>query len=258
MSTIDELLEDLNSGIIYIIEATHRKVRMNLVKSRAETTSLDEGVDLVIRTRSRYADFVLLPKRPSAPPFTDRIAEMPTSYAPDHPYFLRREWLQWPTRSLQEIVGLTIHHTLSHSPLATAQYITRPRANGGKGYPTTQYHYWVSQSDGCPIFHLVDDSLQVWHDQTGAYPTTLSIGMAGRLHEQRPPDAQIKAVAGLVAWLMKEYDIAEEDVMGHVDRWSSTVCPGWYAEGIAELSGVWKRDFCIAAREAVDALGETP
>lgn len=253
ISEIDELLESLNSGIVYVIEATHRRVRMNLVKGGAGTTEMDEGVDLAILTRSRYADFVLLPEKPSVD-IIDRIAEMPTNYAPDHPYFIQRSWSQWPTRSLMEITGLTIHHTCSHSPLATAQWITKSQANGGKGYPTTQYHYWISQADSCPIYHLVDDSLQVWHDQTGAFPTALSIGMAGRLHEVRPPDEQIEAVARLVAWLMREYNIPEEEVQGHADRYSGTVCPGWYDGGIAAPSGVWKRDFCIAAREAVEAL----
>ena len=158
-------------------------------------------------------------------PYIDRTDEMPINLMPFHADFVRNfpGRNMWPLRSLADITGITIHHTLSHSPLATANYCTR-----GKGYPTTQYHYWVSSGDACPRYLLVDPALAMWHDHTGAHPTTLSVGMAGSLHIAKPPREQIEAAATLVAWLMDEYDVPISQVQGHCDRYAGTVCPGWY------------------------------
>ena len=184
------------------------------------------------------------------PPWTDRVAEMPVNHTPDQQYLVARGWTWWPVRGEGDcpaaVTGLTIHHTMSHSPLATARYCTKSRAAGGKGCPTIQYHYWVSAGDGCPVYLLVDPRWALWHDHTGTYQTTLSIGMAGSLHKQRPPDEQIVATARLCAYLMDVHGILVGEVRGHTDRAKEagvgTVCPGWYTAG-------WAADFYAALRE---------
>ena len=182
-------------------------------------------------------------------PFVDRSVDMPINWRPDHPYLVQRKWLFWPTRE-SAVTGITIHHTMSHSPLATAQYCTRPQAQGGKGYPSVQYHFWVSQGDGCPIYLLAPVEWQLWHDCTGAYQTTISVGMAGSLHLQRPPDEQLEATARLVAWLMRKYDVRAVAVRGHKERYAGTVCPGWDDTGIARPSGLWRPAFYEALNDA--------
>jgi hypothetical protein len=161
-------------------------------------------------------------------PFIDRTAEMPVNLRPFHRDFVRafpgRD--MWPMRGPDDATGITIHHTLSHSPAATARYCTQ-----AKGYPTVQYHYWVSADDGCPVYLLADPALALWHDHTGAHPTTLSVGMAGSLHLAQPPREQIEALVRLVAWLIKAHDVPIAQVQGHVDRFSGTVCPGWGQTG---------------------------
>lgn len=176
------------------------------------------------------------PTEPPKPaiPFTSRVDEMPTNSNPDHPYILERGWFGWPTSD--DIRGITIHHTMSHSPLAIAQYCTRPQSKGGKGYPTTQYHYWVSADDGCPVWQLVEDDVRLWHDHTGAMQHNLSVGMAGRLHEAPPPQEQIEAAARLVLWLVDKYDFGPGAIAGHCSRYAGTVCPGWDEAG-------WKTAF---------------
>lgn len=178
----------------------------------------------------------------------DRVSDMPINDKPFHPDFVRNFGREafWPIRGEsiavygrirtmpEKVTGITIHHTLSHSPLATARYCTAT-----KGYPTTQYHYWVSQSDGCPIYQLAEDKWALWHDHTGTFQTTLSVGMAGALHLKRPPDEQIEAAARLCAWLMKRYSLDILGVTGHHERAAGvvgTVCPGWHSTG-------WKEDF---------------
>ena len=141
----------------------------------------------------------------------------------------------WPTRGEGDLTGITIHHTLSHSPTATAKYCT-----ASKGYPTTQYHYWIAADDGCPVWQLVDPALMLWHDHTGPRQKTLSIGMAGRLHVGKPPEEQLAALVRLVKWLMEEHGIGQDEVQGHIDRAKrvgvGTVCPGWDAAD-------WRGDF---------------
>jgi N-acetyl-anhydromuramyl-L-alanine amidase AmpD len=85
---------------------------------------------------------------------------------------------------------------------------------------------------------LVNPEVALWHDHTGTLQTTLSIGMAGKLHLAPPPAVQIEATVRLVRWLMAEYDISVDQVCGHTDRARRvrTVCPGWD-------SANWRNDF---------------
>jgi hypothetical protein len=165
----------------------------------------------------------------ASPLFTDRINEMARS---DHPFnadITRLGLFDWPV--LTEVTGVTIHHTMSHSPEATARYCVNT-----KGHATIQYHFWVSAGDGCPVWQLVELDRAIWHDHTGAHldgRATLSVGLAGSLHIAKPPDEQLQAAARLVVWLMDEYDLPREQVQGHCDRAGAgvTVCPGWYEAG---------------------------
>jgi len=148
----------------------------------------------------------------------------------------------WPTR--MEVTGVTIHHTLSHSPTATAGYITR-----SKGYPTTQYSYWVSADDGCPVYWCLADHVACWHDHTGRLQTTMSVGMAGSLHKVAPSIEQMEACAKLCKVLMDRYHFGVDQVQGHNDRAKlvkpkpvRTDCPGWDAAG-------WRNAFYAILRE---------
>jgi len=169
------------------------------------------------------AMYVPRPEEPEPPPFTSRIAEMPINPTPTHPSFIERGWTDWPRRHVSSLTGITIHHTMSHSPVALARYCTGP-----KGLPSIQYHFWVSAGDGCPVWQLVPLPLAIWHDHTGANPTTVSVGLAGRLHEHTPPLEQLQAAVRLCRWLMREHGLVIEDTLGHMDRApaGTTVCSG--------------------------------
>ncbi len=65
--------------------------------------------------------------------------------------------------------------------------------------------------------------------------------------DQVPTPAQLRSAAHLAAWLMQEYKVPLERVMGHRDVWpKSTVCPGehwktgrqWYADLVEEIQAV--------------------
>ena len=66
----------------------------------------------------------------------------------------------------------------------------------------------------------------IWHDNTGAYQTTLSIGMAGHLDTSKPPLEQLESTMILIRYLCGEYNIPKGEVKGHKDHWP-TKCPGW-------------------------------
>jgi len=182
-------------------------------------------------------------------PFTDRTSEMPTNPNPDHPDMAVRQWHWWRLRSLAKITGITIHHTLSHSPVALAKWITMPCSEGGKGYPTTQYAFWVSAGDGCPVWKLADLSWAIWHDHTGPLPRTISVGMAGALHVNSPPVEQMIATAKLCVYLADRFGFWIEQVQGHDERaWNAsrvkTVCPGWHAaKWFDEFHSILKAEF---------------
>lgn len=176
------------------------------------------------------------------PLWEDIRADLPRNLSPEAP--ARGHW--W-VRDAAQIDGITLHHTMTNNLEATAQYCTRPRAQGGKGYPTTQYAFWVA-ADG-QVFYCVDVTEGMWHDHCGDKNTHISIGMAGRLDIAPPPDAQLQATARLVAHLMRTYGILVERVAGHND-WAlrcagiQTICPGWDVAG-------WRNAFYAALENLV-------
>jgi hypothetical protein len=137
----------------------------------------------------------------------------------------------WWKRRLEQITGLTFHHTLSGSPHATARhYVTK---EGGR--PTIPYHLWVTEIG--EILWCLDFEHACWHDHTGHTNKNLSVGLAGSLHLYRPPDVQLDAAASVARWALDCPDlrITLAKIKGHCD-YVSTQCPGWNAPA----SGRWK------------------
>jgi hypothetical protein len=177
---------------------------------------------------------------PTAPIITDLRATMPYNSSPDEPWLKQRNRTDWWLRRPDQIGRITIHHIGSNaSAQQVADYITRPRANGGKGLPRTQYHYHITPTG--EILYLLDLAFGPWHDSGSDQNTGISIGMGGALHLRKPPLAQLKATVDLTAWLMAEFAIPPEMVNGH-DEWArhfvgkGTQCPGWTQAG-------WRGDF---------------
>jgi len=250
MDKIDQFLQSLNGGML-MLSAEHARVEAYTVRIQAERALDDAESDFAILTPTRCYKCAYCEPELKA---IDRRADMPHNPIPDHPDFLRAFGTasDWPVRDVKNITGLTIHHTLSDNPLGTFQWITRPRANGGKGYPRGQYHYWISRGEGAPISHLLDDTVQCWHDHTGTYQKTLSIGMAGRHDYTLPPEEQLWNTARLCWYLIRKLGLTVDDVEGHTDRSNGiTACPGWYARPGGE-GHTWRRDFDIALQCAAD------
>lgn len=148
------------------------------------------------------------------PPYDDIVDQMPVNSHPTAPE-------AWWAREPGQIKGITIHHTLSHSPEATARYVIEK-----KGRPTLPYHFWVTAEGDCWL--CVPLRYGMWHDHTGHRNVNISVGMAGQLHKVAPTPVQMEATVRLVRYLMAEYEIPLENVQGHNDR-HATICPGWDA-----------------------------
>jgi hypothetical protein len=163
----------------------------------------------------------------------DISGELATNPGPYVNYYLKRDGGWWQRR-LDQIDAVTIHHTLSDSPHATAaHYVARD-------HPTLPYTLWVTQ-DG-QILKCVDLTDGLWHDHTGHANTHLSVGLAGTLHLYHPAEVQLEAVARLCAWAIKSDELPSvtgiEQVKGHQD-YIATICPGWSSNA----SGRWKAEF---------------
>jgi len=137
----------------------------------------------------------------------------------------------WWQRCLGQIDGVTIHHTLSHSPHQTAAYYVTK----GGGRPSIPYHFWITETGEVLLCLALTEGC--WHDHTGHRNTHVSVGLAGRLHERRPTEVQLGAAVRVTRWLVHHpgMRVTRERVKGHCD-YARTVCPGWNAVG-------WQQDF---------------
>lgn len=186
------------------------------------------------------------------PPWVDVRDQMPVNLKPDEPWLVEQGRTGWWQRTLGQIDGITLHHTMTHNLLACASYITRARAQGGKGYPTTQYAFWV-QADGV-IKYCVDLTQAPWHDHCGDENTHIAVGIAGEWDAESPPRVQLEATARLCAYLMRTLAIPLANVEGHRE-WSHryqgkpmTTCPGW-------LPGGWRDAFFALLQAEVNPAG---
>jgi len=155
--------------------------------------------------------------------------------------YLQQDGGWWP-RSLPQIDGVTIHHTLSDSPHATAQHYV----NKDGGRPSIPYTVWISQTG--EILLCVPLTEGLWHDHTGHENTHLSVGLAGQLHLHHPADVQLEAAVKVCKWAVETLPgvTSADQVKGHRD-FAQTICPGWQASD----SGYWRDDFYAALRRAL-------
>lgn len=187
-----------------------------------------------------------------APAWTDIRERLPVNQAPDEAWMVANGVTDWWVRAPEQIDGITIHHVASNgNPYVTANYITKPVKNGGKGLPRTQYNFWIEPSG--EIIYCLDLRYGPWHDNCGHRNTHVSIALNGALHKTRPTQAALTAAARLAAWLMTEYGIEIANVSGH-NEWAMrclgltknfTQCPGW-----TSMPPFWKTDFFAALQEA--------
>ena len=237
MTLVSELFSDWNGGLARLV-TTHYELSAHLARiggtTGDEKARLNElGIDIALVTREGTAYLKALSGRfiPDEP-FKDIINELARN--DNCPGSLEDGWWQ---RTLDQIVGLTLHHTLSDSPHEFSKvYI---RKDGGR--PSVPYTIWVTQTGEALLCNPLEDGC--WHDHTGHKNVNLSVGLAGRLHELHPAQVQLEAAARVVKWAVEhpKMNITMDKVLGHMDVGTykgRTQCPGWDSEA----SGYWKDD----------------
>jgi N-acetyl-anhydromuramyl-L-alanine amidase AmpD len=124
------------------------------------------------------------------------------------------------TRRLADIQHLIIHHS-AVAPTAGPQRIADYHVSK-LDWPGIGYHYVVGD-DG--TLYQTNALETVSYHAVDANPTGVGICFLGSFMKQVPPQAQLRAGAHLVAWLMQELGLSLGAVKGHQEV-VDTRCPG--------------------------------
>jgi len=169
MSTIAELFRDLNGGLVHL-KTEHQALAANVLRVDGtpgpDVYMLSEaGADFALLTLEGRAYFEVLDAEPWDKNIIDELARNDSC-----PGLLANGWWQ---RTLNQIAGLTFHHTLSDSPHATASYYVKK----GGGRPSLPYTIWVSQTGEILLCNRLEEGC--WHNHQGHKNKQLSVGLAG-------------------------------------------------------------------------------
>jgi hypothetical protein len=144
--------------------------------------------------------------KPAIQDMVDKLAKHPTK--------------TYGTRPLSDINKLVVHHSAvppSVGPGRIADYHVEKL-----DWPGVGYHFFVGE-DG--ILYQGNKLQTVSFHAVQANPTGVGICFLGSFMKKTPPEAQLRAGAHLLAWLMQELDVALDDVIGHKEV-LATACPG--------------------------------
>jgi N-acetyl-anhydromuramyl-L-alanine amidase AmpD len=156
----------------------------------------------------------------------------------------------YPNRTVP-ITTIAIHHTDTRKTTTVqqiAQYHVYGVRNDAKGnvikaqWPGIGYHFVIAP-DGT-IYQCQREQTQSYHVGGSNNRVCLGVSFIGRFMrlgydgkpqaaaDQVPTEAQLRSGGRLVAWLMQEFDIPIEKVMGHRNVVGGyTACPGEHWEG---------------------------
>lgn len=232
MNQVERLFSDWNSGLV-TLRSSHFELGAQVTNAFGtpgpdvfRLAELDADLALVSLYGTAYLKALWKPKD-----IIDELARKESGC----PGVLENGWWQ---RTLDQITGLTFHHTCSDSPHAMASWYIKK----GGGRPSIPYSLWITQTGEVFLCNPLTDGC--WHDHTGHKNVNLSVGLAGTLHKYRPAQVQLEAAAQVVKWAVRHprMHITLESVKGHMDVGTckgKTECPGWESAA----SDFWKDDF---------------
>jgi hypothetical protein len=132
---------------------------------------------------------------------------------------------QFETRSLGQIQRIIIHHTAIPAQIGADRI-----ANYGvekKGWPAIKYHYFIS---GEALIQQTNE-LTTLSTHAGPYSSiSIGIGFAGDFTNTIPTPAQIDSGARLIAWLLPQFGLSVQDVVGYKEL-INTQSPGAQWDG---------------------------
>jgi N-acetyl-anhydromuramyl-L-alanine amidase AmpD len=171
-----------------------------------------------------------LASQPATPSvITPPVAAPPTITPPARPtppiqnitnQLMRAPNQTFPTRSLNEIQLIVIHHT-AVAPTVGADRIAAHRVEK-QGWPGIGYHYFIT-GDG-QIQQTNELTTEATH--AGSYNTAaIGVCFAGDFTSVAPSAAQIEAGAQLLAYLIRQFNLSLDMVRGYKDL-VNTQSPG--------------------------------
>jgi hypothetical protein len=124
------------------------------------------------------------------------------------------------------VARLTVHHSavaLASNTAAPARLRSHQAFHLASGWADLAYHFAIDAHGhvyyGRPVAYRTDTFTD--YDTTGHFQVMLE----GNFDEQPVPEAQIAALADLLAWAAQRYDAGLGTIAGHRD-YAATACPG--------------------------------
>ena len=171
---------------------------------------------------------VIPPGAVPTPPIHDIMADLP-----------QHESQRWPTREVSDIRRIVVHHTLS-DPMTPPHDLAQQAVDQNK--PGMPYHFLVS-GDGTiyqtqPLSRIVRQNMSRSINET-INADSIAVALAGDFRRDRdvePSEAQRKAAAALIAWLISQQrlgSIVTQIVFGRKELGEHVISPGdQWDEGI--------------------------
>jgi hypothetical protein len=135
------------------------------------------------------------------------------------------------------ITHVTLHHTGDAQPLRPQDDVAA-KLRGLQSWGAAERNWW-----DVPYHYLLDLDGKVfegrdWHfmgETNTAYDPGghFLISMIGNYEKQEPSPAQLAAIADLMAWALKEFDLPLERIGGHYN-YATTGCPGTHLKKYLE------------------------
>lgn len=141
------------------------------------------------------------------------------------------------------ITHVTLHHVGSAQPLRPEDDPTA-KLRGLQAWGASDRNWW-----DVPYHFLIDLSGRVYEGRDWRYMGETNtaynpsghflISVIGNYGLQEPTQAQIDAIAGLMAWAVERFDVPLDRIGGHYD-YAETSCPGQHLRALLE-DGTFRR-----------------
>ncbi|MEA3334717.1 MAG: N-acetylmuramoyl-L-alanine amidase [Chloroflexota bacterium] len=186
-----------------------------LTDQASEATSLRQEVSRLTREVSRLETTVqtLVAGDVPRPAMTDLRASLAT-----HPT------AQYPTRPLDDIRQIIIHHTATRSNIPPEQVA---QFQVSQGFAGIKYHYQIN-GDGTIVW---TQSLDTVTEQTANGELNrlgIAVALAGNFNNRTPSTQQMDSAAQLLAWLLAGFRLTSDAIVGRseVDSSDPSGSPG--------------------------------
>lgn len=128
----------------------------------------------------------------------------------------------YPTRTLDAIKVVIVHHTVTRGDITPERLA---EAQVARGKPGITYHFLISETG--EIYRT--QALEVVTEQTlsaAANAAGVGVALAGNFQANVPPEAQLKAAAALIAWLLSQLGLPADAVVGRCEVDPRIASPG--------------------------------